>query len=162
MQPEKQVRAPDKGRPSLDKPLAQPHYIRIFPQEVTIMLSEYFEKTQGRCVLATADASGVVDAAIYSRPRVIDEETVAFIMLDRLSHENLKSNPHAAFLFMETGEKFVGKRLLLTKTREEEDQKVIEQFRRKKQYDLPDDDTKKRFLVYFHIDKVLPLIGDHE
>ena len=43
-------------------------------------------------------------------------------------------------------------------TREE----VIEKFRRKKSYELPDDDKKKRFLVYFHIDKVLPLIGDHE
>ena len=97
-----------------------------------MMLNEYFEKTQGRCVLATASATGAVDAAVYSRPHVIDEETVAFIMLDRLSHENLKSNPHAAFLFMEAGEKFVGKRLFLTKTREEEDQEVIEQFRRKK------------------------------
>jgi len=90
-------------------------------------LTEYFENTQGRCVLATADAKGMVDLAIYSRPHVIDEETVAF-----------------------------------TKIREEEDQEVIEKFRRKKSYELPDDDKKKRFLVYFHIDKVLPLIGDHE
>lgn len=126
------------------------------------MLSEYFKKTEGRCVLATANGEGVVDAAVYSRPHVIDEETVAFIMLDRLSHENLKTNPHAAFLFMEAGERFVGKRLFLTKIREEENQEVVEQFRRKKAYDLPGDDTKKRFLVYFHVDKVLPLIGDHE
>jgi len=125
-------------------------------------LSEYFEKTQGRCVLATADARGMVDLAIYSRPHVIDEENIAFIMLDRLSHVNLQSNPHAAFLFMEAGEKYVGKRLFLTKTKEEDDQEVIEKFRRKKSYELPDDDKKKRFLVYFHVDKVLPLIGDHE
>jgi hypothetical protein len=125
-------------------------------------LSEYFESTKGRCVLATADSKGVVDAAIYSRPHVIDEDNIAFIMLDRLSHANLQSNPRAAFLFMEAGEKYVGKRLFLTKTKEEVDQEVIEKFRRKKSYDLPDDDKKKRFLVYFHIDKVLPLIGDHE
>jgi len=125
-------------------------------------LTEYFENTQGRCVLATADAKGLVDLAIYSRPHVIDEETFAFIMLDRLSHVNLQSNPHAAFLFMEAGEKYIGMRLFLTKIREEEDQEVIEKFRRKKSYELPDDDKKKRFLVYFHIDKVLPLIGDHE
>jgi hypothetical protein len=125
-------------------------------------LSEYFQTTQGRCVLATADANGLVDLAIYSRPNVIDEETVAFIMLDRLSHVNLQSNPHAAFLFMEAGEKYVGKRLMLTKIKEEEDQEVIEKFRKKKSYYLPDDDKKKRFLVYFHVDKVLPLIGDHE
>jgi hypothetical protein len=125
-------------------------------------LSEYFENTKGRCILATADSKGVVDAAIYSRPHVIDEDNIAFIMLDRLSHANLQSNPHAAFLFMEAGEKYVGKRLFLTKTREEDDQEVVEKFRRKKSYDLPDDDKKKRFLVYFHVDKVLPLIGDHE
>jgi hypothetical protein len=112
--------------------------------------------------LATADAKGLVDLAIYSRPNVIDEETVAFIMLDRLSHVNLQSNPHAAFLFMEVGEKYVGKRLMLTKIKEDEDQEVIEKFRKKKSYSLPDDDKKKRFLVYFHVDKVLPLIGDHE
>lgn len=125
-------------------------------------LSEYFLNTPGRCVLATADAKGLVDLAIYSRPNVIDEETVAFIMLDRLSHVNLQSNPHAAFLFMEVGEKYVGKRLMLTKIKEDEDQEVIEKFRKKKSYSLPDDDKKKRFLVYFHVDKVLPLIGDHE
>jgi len=125
-------------------------------------LTEYFLNTQGRCVLATADAKGMVDLAIYSRPHVIDEETVAFIMLDRLSHVNLQSNPHAAFLFMEAGEKYVGKRLMLTKIKEEEDQEVIEKFRKKKSYYLPDDDKKKRFLVYFHVDRVLPLIGDHE
>lgn len=125
-------------------------------------LSEYFENTRGRCVLATADSKGVVDAAIYSRPHVIDEENIAFIMLDRLSHANLQSNPRAAFLFMEAGEKYVGKRLFLTKTKEEEDQEVVEKFRRKKSYDLPEDDKKKRFLVYFHVDKVLPLIGEHE
>lgn len=125
-------------------------------------MSEYFQNTQGRCVLATADAKGIVDLAIYSRPHVIDEETLAFIMLDRLSHANLQSNPHAAFLFMETGEKYVGKRLILTKAKEEEDQEMIEKFRRKKGYYIPEDDEKKRFLVYFHIDKILPLIGDHK
>jgi len=125
-------------------------------------LSEYFQNTQGRCVLATSDANGMVDVAIYSRPHVIDEETVAFIMLDRLSHANLQSNPHAAFLFMEAGEKYIGKRLMLTKIKEEEDQELIEKFRKKKRYDLPEDDKKKRFLVYYHVDKILPLIGDHE
>lgn len=125
-------------------------------------LHDYFENTEGRCVLATADARGMVDLAVYSRPHVINEDTVALIMLDRLSHANLQSNPHAAFLFMEAGAKYVGKRLFLTKTGEEDDQEVIEKFRRKKRYYLPDDDKKKRFLVYFHVDKVLPLIGDNE
>ena len=66
-------------------------------------------------VLATADSEGRVDAAVYSRPHVMDDGTAAFIMRERLTHENLKSNPHAAYLFMEKSEKFVGKRLFLTK-----------------------------------------------
>jgi hypothetical protein len=34
----------------------------------------------------------------------MDDDTVAFIMAERLSHENLKKNPHAVYLFMEDGE----------------------------------------------------------
>ena len=65
-------------------------------------LREYFESVKGRGVLATADEDGKVDAAIYASPHFIDEETVAFIMRDRLTHHNLQSNPHAAYLFMES------------------------------------------------------------
>jgi hypothetical protein len=130
------------------------------PQEDPMKLSEYFENTAGKGVLATADSSGLVDVAVYSRPHFIDEETVAFIMLDRLTHKNVQSNPHAAYLFMETGEKYAGKRLFLTKIKEEADKEVIAQVRRRKSYTLPEDEEEKaRFLVYFRIDKVLPLIG---
>ncbi len=61
-------------------------------------LSEYFEKTKGRGIIATADAEGKVGIAVYARPHFIDEETVAFIMGDKLMHKNLQSNPHAAYL----------------------------------------------------------------
>ena len=40
-------------------------------------LGEYFEKNEGLGVLATADAQGNVDAAIYARPHVMDEGTSA-------------------------------------------------------------------------------------
>ena len=124
-------------------------------------LSEYFEKTAGRGVLATADSNGLVDVALYSRPHVIDEETIAFIMTDRLSHKNIQSNPHAAYLFIESGDKYVGKRLFLTKVKEESDPDLIESVRRRKSYSVPEEDQRRtKFLVYFHIDKVLPLVGD--
>ena len=42
-------------------------------------LRDYFENTQGFGVLATADADGAVDVAVYARPHVIDDHTVAFI-----------------------------------------------------------------------------------
>jgi hypothetical protein len=58
-------------------------------------LSEYFEKKIGTSVLATADDKGIVNVAIYSHPHFMDEETIAFIMADRLTHNNLQYNPHA-------------------------------------------------------------------
>ncbi len=126
-------------------------------------LSEYFEKAKGLGVLSTADSSGRVDSAVYARPHVVDEQTIAFIMADRLSHVNLQSNPHAAYLFKENGPKYIGKRLYLTKIREEKDSAMIEQIRKKK---YPETEGKyegmSKFLVFFRVDRVLPLIGDKE
>ncbi len=122
-------------------------------------LKSYFENTRGRGVLATADSAGKVDVAVYARPHVMDQETVAFIMRDRLMHHNLQSNPHAAYLFMEQGDGYVGKRLFLTKTREEQDTELAYQLRRRK---YPDDKKGPLFLVFFHVDQVLPLIGPGE
>jgi hypothetical protein len=121
-------------------------------------LENYFENTEGIGVLASAEAEGRVDAAIYSRPHVMDSDTVAFIMRDRLTHHNLQSNPHAAYLFMEKSEKFVGKRLFLTKIKEEKDTDLARSLRRR-QYP---DDGEPLYLVYFKIDKILPLIGPGE
>lgn len=123
-------------------------------------ISEYFEKKKGRGVIATADPEGKVGVAVYARPHFIDEKTVAFIMADRLMHKNVQSNPHVAYLFLESGDRYVGKRLYLTKIKEEKDSALIDKIRRKEScpvYDKYRDRT--RYLVYFHVDKVLPLIG---
>jgi len=123
-------------------------------------LSEYFEKKKGRGVIATTDSKGKVGVAVYARPHFINEKTVAFIMADRLMHKNLESNPHAAYLFMEAGDKYVGKRLYLTKIKEEKDSELINSIRRREVCPV-DKGYKKglRFLVYFKINKILPLIG---
>jgi hypothetical protein len=126
-------------------------------------LTEYFEKARGRGVLATADSEGKVNGAVYSRPHFVDEETVAYIMTDRLTHSNLRSNPHAAYIFMQTGEKLTGKRLYLTKVKEDSDPGTIKNMRWRKGYVIPEDqENQTRFLVYFHVDMVLPLIGTKE
>jgi hypothetical protein len=123
-------------------------------------LGEYFENSKGIGVLSTADSSGKVNAAIYSRPHVMDEETVAFIAADRLTHANLQTNPHAVFLFKEDG-RYEGQRLYLTKTREEKDSPLIEEIRRKKYREVEGKyKTESTFLMYFKVDKVLPLIGE--
>ncbi len=126
-------------------------------------LSDYFENATGKGILATADSQGSVDAAVYSRPHFIDDETVAWIMLDRLTHANLRSNGKAAYLFIESGDKYTGKRLYLTKTKEETDPEKIDAIRWRKSYTVPEGDAyQPRYLVYFHIDKVLPLVGSGE
>jgi hypothetical protein len=96
-----------------------------------MQLDEYFENAIGVGVLSTADHSGIVNAAIYGRPHFMDENTVAFIASDRLTHANLKKNPSVIYLFKEDGS-YKGRRLYLTKTREEKDSPLIEKIRRKK------------------------------
>ena len=122
-------------------------------------LVEYFEKTEGLGVLATADAQGNVDVAIYARPHVTDEGTVAFIMADRLSYRNLSGNPKAAYLFVEKGQGYKGKRLYLTKTGEESDQQVVESMRRRQRSVYQADKGKSR-LVHFKVEKVRALVAD--
>jgi hypothetical protein len=123
-------------------------------------LSVYFENVKGIGVLSTADSSGKVNAAIYGRPHFINEDTVAFIAADKLTHANLQTNPHAAYLFKEEG-LYEGHRLYLTKTREEKDSPLIDEIRRKKYPEVEGKyKTESKFLMYFHLDKVLPLIGD--
>lgn len=122
-------------------------------------LKTYFENTKGIGVLSTADGQGRVDAAIYSRPHVMEDGTFAFIMLDRLTHANLQSNPQAAYLFIEEGTGYKGKRFFLTKIREEEDSELIERLRRRSK---PDRSEETKFVGVFRIDKELPLIGAGE
>lgn len=122
-------------------------------------LKIYFENTEGIGVLATADAEGRVDAAVYSRPHFMEDGTLAFIMRDRLTHRNLQSNPHAAYLFIEKDAGFRGVRLFLTKTREKTDPDLIEKLRRRHDRPIDPKGDTIRFLVYFKLDKTLPLIG---
>ena len=119
-------------------------------------LKEYFENTKGLGVLATADVDGKVDAAVYARPHVMEDGTLAVIMRDRLTHHNLQSNPHATYLFKEEGPAYKGKRLFITKVREEEDSELLNSLRRRQYLDEKDE---AKFLVFFKIDKELPLIG---
>jgi hypothetical protein len=50
-------------------------------------LRGYFENTKGHGVLASADEHGRVNMAIFSRPHVFEDQTIAFIM----PHQRLKS-----------------------------------------------------------------------
>lgn len=127
-------------------------------------MKDYFENTKGVGVLATADADGKVNVAIYARPHFLDDSdsnTATLIMNERLSYANIQANPHAAYLFVEEGDEYVGKRLSLTKIGQEDDQEKIKPLRRR---NLPDEcyEGKIQHLVHFRINEVRPLIGTEE
>ena len=125
-------------------------------------LTEYFEQAKGVGVLATADAKGKVNVAIFARPHFLDENdegTCAFIMSDRASHDNIRQNPSAAYLFIEGGEEYVGKRLSLTMIREETDPEKIKAIRRSNIPRISEEEGKTKYFVHFRIDGVRPLIG---
>lgn len=126
-------------------------------KETIMNLKDYFENTMGTGVLATADGDGRVDAAIYARPHILEDGGIAFIMLDRLTHKNLETNPYATFLFMENGEGYRGLRLFLKKLREETDAERIASLSRRCPGNSEAGGTK--FLVVFKLEKILNLIG---
>ena len=121
-------------------------------------LSEYFDNAEGYGVLATADASGKVNAAVYARPHFLDQNTVAFIMRERLTHANLQTNPYATYLFIQSGPGYSGKRLYLTKLRDEVNDDLVASICRRCDYSMFEDKLT-RHVVHFAIDKVLPLVG---
>ena len=128
-------------------------------------LNEYFENVHGTGVLATAGADGSIDVALYSRPHFLedDDQKLAFIMADRLSHESLQFNPHAAYLFLEDGPGYAGKRLYLTKVAEETDPEKIEAVRsRNLPAEFMADDGQRRFLVHFQVDRTRSLVAPGE
>lgn len=126
-------------------------------------LTDYFENTEGLGILATADSEGKVDLALYTIPHVFDDNTIGLVMRERLSHKNLQFNPNAAYMFLEQGQGYTGKRLYLTIMREEKDSNLINSLKQQdpKVYPTGLDDSNK-YLVYFRVDNIRPLIGDSE
>jgi len=125
-------------------------------------LNDYFADKKGVGVLSTADAEGRVDAAIYARPHVMEDGTLAMIMRDRLSHQNLLHNPHAVYLFIEAAAGYQGVRIFLKKVREDDNQELIAKMTRRSLTAEEDKAKGPKFMVYFAVEKVLKLIGGEE
>jgi hypothetical protein len=124
-------------------------------------LKDYFEGSKGTGVLATSGEGGEVNAAVFARPHVLDDDEVGFIMPERLTYRNLSQNPHAAYLFLEnrpagSEPRWSGVRLSLRKVGEEKDTERVRTLRRRTYAD----DRDGHFLVRFVIERVRPLVGD--
>lgn len=62
-------------------------------------LAELFPEG-GRGIIATADAAGAVNTAVYATPHVIDESTLAWGMTSGRTYNNLLANPKASYLYL--------------------------------------------------------------
>ena len=122
-------------------------------------LKEYFEDVTGIGIMSTSDKDGRVDSAVYARPHIMEDGTVAFIMRDRLTHHNLSENPYAAYLFIEAERGYKGVRLFLKKVREDQDKGLIQKMTRRCLSPEEDEAKGPKFLVYFEVEKMLNLIG---
>ena len=124
-------------------------------------ITEYFKTAKGFGVLATADSEGKVDVAFYTIPHIVDEKVVAFVMRDRLSHQNLQSNPYCAYMFLENGRTHSGLRLYLRKLREEKNSPLIDSLQQQDpKTNISHIDNSDKYLVYFLVDNIRPLEGD--
>ena len=125
-----------------------------------MFLKEYFEKTEGTGVLATANSDGKVDAAVYASPHFPEDNdhTLAFIMSSRLSYQYIQTNPNAVYVFMEKGKGYQGKRIYLVKTGEDASDETVEKMRRKPC--RHSEDVSDKQVVYFRVENERPLVGD--
>jgi len=123
-------------------------------------LHDYFNEKSGFGVISTSNSSGEVNSAVYAKPHVIDGNTIAFIMRDRLTHNNILQNPQAHYMFIEHNHGFHGVRLNLTMLEESQDQEQIQALSRRPSASNGDDEV--RFLVTFTVTKTLMLVGGEE
>lgn len=125
-------------------------------------LQEYFANKRGTGVMSTAGADGRVDSAIYARPHIMEDGSLAMIMRERLTHKNLQENPYAVYLFIEAAPGHQGVRLFLKKVREDDNPELIQNMTRRSL--TPEEDQAKgpKHLVVFEVEKALSLIGSEE
>jgi len=70
---------------------------------MAVDLREYYGNVKDLGVFATVHNQVQVDVTVYSMLRIRDEKTIAFTMPNRLTHHNLQSCNHAAYLIKEQG-----------------------------------------------------------
>ncbi len=122
-------------------------------------LKNYFKENVGTGVLATADAKGNVNTAIYARPHFFKNSTMALIMRDRLSRKNLLENGSANYLFRENGKSYNGLRLKLTLIDESNDSEMIAKISRRSNPNKKSESNEQRYLVNFSVEQCFSLIG---
>ena len=65
---------------------------------------EMFNRDTRIGALATANANGDVNAAVFGSPRMIDEDTIIMAIGDNRTFKYLQENPKASFIVIEPGQ----------------------------------------------------------
>ncbi len=66
-------------------------------------LMDYFNKAPRLGTLSTASKKGMVNAAVFGSPKMVDEKTVVMGLGRDRSLQYLQENPNAVYLIMEPG-----------------------------------------------------------
>ncbi|WP_292365941.1 MULTISPECIES: pyridoxamine 5'-phosphate oxidase family protein [unclassified Methanoculleus] len=67
-------------------------------------LMDYFNKQPRIGLLSTANKEGLVDAAIFGSPMMVDEKTVVMGLGENRTFAYLQENPNAVYTIVESGE----------------------------------------------------------
>ena len=117
-------------------------------------LMNYFEDHNGFGVLSTADSKGVVNAALYARPRIQNGRAI-FLAAPTQTLQNLEQNPYAHYLFAQEGEGYEGIRLQLKLLNIDKDAKRAKSLRRRHK----EADAHEVSILEFEIIETSPLVG---
>jgi len=127
-------------------------------KEEKMKLSELFPAA-GKGIIATASAAGVVNTAVYARPHIIDDETLAWGMTDGRSYANLMENPHASYLYLAPVSGFSGWRLTLELKKLEDGGELLTAIRKSTREIVgPEAGAMVRHVGYFRVIEVRPLV----
>jgi hypothetical protein len=113
----------------------------------------------GKGVMATADAGGAVNTAVYAPPRMIDDTTAAWGMTERRTYANVTANPKASYLYFSPGEEFHGVRLTLRLKEMADSGEILEEIRaRTRETAGPGAADALKYVAYFTILEERPLV----
>lgn len=116
-------------------------------------------KPGGRGVIATANERGEVNTAIYSFPRILNDETVAWGMTEGRTHRNIVVNPFASYLYMNPGGVYSGVRLSLKLQEVAESGDMLEEIKaRTSEIVSTAAGAAVKYVAYFRILERRPLI----
>jgi hypothetical protein len=113
----------------------------------------------GRGIIASSDSSGNVNIAVYAKPHIVDDKTVAWGMTEGRTWKYLKENPNAAYLYMNPGQGYSGVRLKLSLKEFHESGDMLEKVKKHTAEIVSAAAAEAvKHVAYFEVEEIRPLI----